>query len=280
MWPSFAYKNSRRIAGAGSFVFCLFFTAWFSRAPVARKLPPEKESSNRGRQVFDSNCATCHGLDGRGGERAPNIATSPGAQQLPDAGLLRIIERGIPAGGMPAFASLGQSRIEAVASFLRTLQGKRSFTSLPGNPQTGRRIFFGKAGCSACHMIRGQGGFIGPDLSTYGESHSSQAIRQAILHPAKDLSVQQGVLTVVTRAGEKYVGVARNEDNFSLQLQTPDGAFHLFMKSDLKSFRREPGSLMPSDFGSKLTPSDLDDLISFLVRVSRRVPFGKEKSSE
>ncbi len=280
MWPSFAYKNSRRIAGAGSSVFCLFVAAWFSKTPVGPKVPPEKEPSNRGRQVFVSNCATCHGLDGRGGERAPNIATSPGAQQLPDAGLLRIIERGIPAGGMPAFSSLGQSRIEAVARFLHTLQGKRSFTSLPGNPQTGRRIFFGRAGCSSCHMVRGQGGFIGPDLSSYSETHSAQEIREAILHPAKDLSLQQSVLTVVTRAGEKYVGIVRNEDNFSLQLQTPDGAFHLFMKSDLKSFRREPGSLMPPDFGSKLTPSDLDDLISFLVRVSRRVPLGKEKSSK
>jgi hypothetical protein len=36
----------------------------------------------------------------------------------------------------------------------------------------------------------------------------------------------------------KYSGRVRNEDNFSLQLQTLDGAFHLFMKSELRSFER------------------------------------------
>src|SRR4030081_2551948 len=37
-----------------------------------------------GEEIFASSCAGCHGLDGRGGERAPNIAGRPAVQQLSD----------------------------------------------------------------------------------------------------------------------------------------------------------------------------------------------------
>jgi cytochrome c oxidase cbb3-type subunit 3 len=33
-----------------------------------------------GAAIFASNCAGCHGADGRGGEHAPNIATTPEVQ--------------------------------------------------------------------------------------------------------------------------------------------------------------------------------------------------------
>jgi len=117
-------------------------------------------------------------------------------------------------------------------------------------------------------MIRGQGGFIGPDLSTYAQTHSPQDIREAILNPNRDMGRQQVVVIAVTRDGHKYLGVARNEDNFSLQLQTLDGAFHLLMKSDLATLRHEPRSLMPSNYGLRLTKNDLDDLVKFLVKSS------------
>jgi hypothetical protein len=45
-------------------------------------------------------------------------------------------------------------------------------------------------------------------------------------------------MIISTQDGQKYSGRVRNEDNFSLQLQTLDGAFHLFMKSELRSFER------------------------------------------
>ena len=78
-----------------------------------------------GRQLYEANCAGCHGLDARGGEHAPNIATIPKLQQMSDAGLVRTVRDGIPAAGMPAFRSrLSQQQLAAVAAFLRTLQAK------------------------------------------------------------------------------------------------------------------------------------------------------------
>ena len=36
----------------------------------------------------------------------------------------------------------------------------------------------------------------------------------------------------------RYQGIIRNEDNFSLQLQSEDGAFHFLSKADLKTIER------------------------------------------
>ena len=44
-----------------------------------------------GAAIFASNCAGCHGADGRGGEHAPNIATAPNVQHLVDRELTGII---------------------------------------------------------------------------------------------------------------------------------------------------------------------------------------------
>jgi putative heme-binding domain-containing protein len=72
----------------------------------------------------------------------------------------------------------------------------------------------------------------------------------------------------MTTAGQRYEGIIRNEDNFSLQLQSTDGAFHFISKSDLKTIDRAQGSMMPSDYGSKLSDAQLNDLISYLLKAA------------
>src|SRR5580700_12099550 len=58
--------------------------------------------SPEGKQAFVARCGICHGLDGRGGEHAPAIATGA-AVQLSDADVERILQSGIPSKGMPSF---------------------------------------------------------------------------------------------------------------------------------------------------------------------------------
>ena len=227
---------------------------------------PVAGGRTEGKQIFVSSCGTCHGMDGRGGVHAPGIAASAAAERLSDEEIERIVRNGIPSGGMPSFRALGPGKIQAVVAYLRTLQGKQSAAPVAGNPARGRQLFFGPAGCAACHMIDGKGGFLGPDLSAYSRSHSPPEMREAIVDPGKSLRFADYTVVAVTRSGRKLVGIARNEDNFSLQLQTPDGAFHLLMRSNLKRLRHEPRSLMPADYGSKLSGQELDDIISFLAQ--------------
>lgn len=243
-------------------------TAW---PQTPRHNPPQKSAgtvSMRGKRTFASTCANCHGLDGRGGERAPNIAENQKVQRLSDSQIEHIVENGVPGTGMPAFHSLEASDVEAVVAYLRTLQGAKQTVKLPGDPVRGETLFFGKAGCSACHIIAGKGGFIASDLSPYARTHATEQIRTAITTPAPATDRQARLVTATMRGGEKIVGRIRNEDNFSLQLQTMDGTFHFITKSDLEGLEYNPQPLMPSDYSSTLSPDDLNDVVSYLMKVA------------
>jgi cytochrome c oxidase cbb3-type subunit III len=225
-------------------------------------------SMSAGKQAFASTCGGCHGLDGKGGERAPNIADRPSVQHLTDAQISHIIQNGKPGTGMPAFHTLTDAQVKSIVAYLRALQGAKRTAHLPGDPTRGQTLFFGKAGCSSCHMVAGQGGFIGADLSEYARTEGIEEIRTAIVDPASSKSGQVHLVTATLHNGDRFVGRIRNEDNFSLQLQELNGTFHLLLKSDIKSIESNSQPLMPSDYGSTLAPQELNDIISYLMSVA------------
>lgn len=235
-------------------------------------LAQDRSSANpggksQGAGLFASNCAVCHGADGRGGEHAPDIATASNVQRLADRNLIDIVKNGISGTGMPGFDWLGQEKILGIVAYLRTLQGKNSALTLPGNAEHGEQLFFGKAQCSECHMAEGKGGFIASDLSYSGLNNSAERLRRVILDPVNSLPAQKKAVTITTTAGEEFTGALRAQDNFSVSIQTMDGAFHYFPKSQLALLEIGAHSLMPFDYRSKLSDSEVNDLVSYLIRI-------------
>ena len=223
-------------------------------------------------RTFAATCAACHGLDGRGGERGPNIATRPEVLRRSDAELLRILRNGIPASGMPSFAALGDSTLAAMVIYLRTLQRKNDTAPIPGNVQHGESLFFGKARCSDCHAVNGKGGFIGSDLSDYAAGSSPAEIKSAIVSPDIDAKQSRSKTMLTLRDGTSWEGLLRNEDNFSLQLQSTDGVFHFIQKSEIAEMRPAAQPLMPDDYGKSLSAAELDDIVGYLMSVAREHP--------
>jgi cytochrome c oxidase cbb3-type subunit 3 len=215
---------------------------------------------NPGQPIYEAHCAACHGLDAHGGE-APSIASTPEVQALTDAQLTQIIHDG-HTGGMPGFATmLSDSDIAAVVSYLRQLQHEGHGPAVPGNVADGKALFFGSAGCSQCHMIKGEGGFIASDLT--GAPLSADEIRNAIISPAAEPN--DVLTTVVMKNGQKFSGIVRNEDNFSIQLLDEKGAFHLIDKANVARIERATTPLMPSDYATRLSPKQLQDLIAYVA---------------
>jgi putative heme-binding domain-containing protein len=225
----------------------------------------EPKSSVPGRASFNSTCAGCHGLDGHGSDKAVNIASGR-ARALSDTQLASIISNGIPETGMPAFHTLTQAQVHALVSYLRSLQGKAEARVLPGDPKRGRELFFGKGGCAACHSISGEGGFLGPDLTEYAATNSPEGLRNEITKFPRTPAHGYRPAVVTTTRGERLEGLIRNEDNFSMQLQTADGNFHLLRKSDVQSCEHRDGSLMPANYRDKFSDSELNDLVSYLMK--------------
>jgi alcohol dehydrogenase (cytochrome c) len=76
-------------------------------------LAAAQSSAPPGRSEFTARCASCHGGDANGGERAPAIR-----RDRTDAQLIDLIRRGKPATGMPAF-NLPAADMQRLIAFIR-----------------------------------------------------------------------------------------------------------------------------------------------------------------
>ena len=119
-------------------------------------------------------------------------------------------------------------------------------------------------------MVRGEGGFFASDLSEYANGRSPEAVRDSIVSPNKNLDPRRRIVVVTLPSGKKLEGMARNEDNFSMQLLTEDGVIHLLTKSELSTLTYGKESPMPADYGTRLSSAELDDLVNYLYSVRKQ----------
>lgn len=249
----------------------------FGRNPTSKESASGAKPDLRGKNIFEAKCATCHGLDGLGGEHAPDIIRRSGVKALSDETLLNVIHDGIPEEGMPGFPNLGGEDAQAVVAYVRFLQGRSAGNPVPGDAARGHDLFFGKAGCSACHQITGRGQFVVGDLAGFARDHPADEILDAIFRPTGG---PRETATAVVRDGRRFFGIIRNEDNASLQLQDADGRFYLLMKSSLISVQRKTGAPMPVDYGQRLSSTEIDDLVGYILRESRPAATSSSPSAE
>ncbi len=217
-----------------------------------------------GASLYLSQCAVCHGERGEGG-RGPSLARPTLRNAPDDKALFAVIRRGIPNSGMPGVA-LAESEIHTLIGYVRTLGRVAVASALPGNPQRGRQIYFGKSGCSECHRV------VGPDLNGIGARRSAAYLRTSLIDPGADLPVGFVMLEALTKDGRKVTGSRVNEDTFSLQLLDAQGRVHSFWKWELHEWKRQPRrSPMPS-YRGVLSEMDLDDVTAFLAGWQEAMP--------
>jgi putative heme-binding domain-containing protein len=236
--------------------------------PTANPLPANVD---QGKATFEQRCSVCHGLDG-GGAMGPNIQGIP--MRIGAPVVASTIKNGIT-GAMPAFGGqLSDAQIQQVIAYLLTLTRKDAGTVI-GDAAKGKEVYEA-SGCAACHIIDGQGGDSGPELTKVGALRGPGYLKTTLLYPGSDLPqahvfLETGGLLdymfvhIVTNEGKTYDGTRVVEDSFRIVIRDAKGDFHSFRKSDLKEFKKEPGkSVMPS-FKDKLSAAQIDDLVAYLA---------------
>jgi putative heme-binding domain-containing protein len=263
-----------------NFVYLFFFITLNFSSPVslqdksAPSASPNSDSIEAGKSNFRVNCSYCHGIDANGGFRAPSLVSGHFSHGSSDESILNNILHGIPGTAMPA-NDIDEPTAREIIAYLRSLQKTRQ-PPATGNPESGRKLFFGTAACSQCHMVQGQGGRFGPDLSRVGAARPREYLVESIREPDAQLTERfvaidfgtnpptYELVTVTTGKGTAISGVVLNEDTFSLQLMDDREKIYSWQKSELKSVVHEHRSPMPKYDTQQISAVQLDDLIAFL----------------
>ena len=215
-----------------------------------------------GQRIFDAQCAWCHGNGGDGGT-GPNLhGRLRHATSL--ASIVDIITNGIPGTDMPSFRlGLTERSTRQAATYVLSLSRSSSRPG-PGNAERGAAVYQ-STGCGSCHVVDGQGGILGPELTGIGSRRGVLYLREALVKPAASHPPGFLVVRAVPASGAEVRGVRVNEDVFWIHIRDASGAVHTLQKSDLARVDREiDGTLMPS-YESRLSPAQLDDVVAYLA---------------
>ena len=74
-----------------------------------------------GRKLYRQHCAECHGAEGHGGEKAPDLH-APEVQKASPGRLFWFLKNGDLDAGMPSWSKLPDQRLWQLTSYLKTLQ--------------------------------------------------------------------------------------------------------------------------------------------------------------
>ncbi len=153
---------------------------------------------------------------------------------------------------------------------------------LEGDPAKGREIFFGKsAECTKCHVVHGEGGQVGPDLSSIAATRSVKYIVESVLDPAAVIAsgFEQTALSLADWS--EISDVVRGETDEELVLADSTGPLHTILKDEIDNRVEEPGSPMPYNFAELVTVSEFHDLLAYLLTLTGdEVAAGETSGSE
>ena len=222
-----------------------------------------------GAAQFRQFCTGCHGRGGEGGQgegQGPNLATNWEVRRSKDPELFGFIRNGVKGTSMPAFA-LPDDQIWQLAAFVRSLNAPAISLPVEGDVDAGKALFFGTGECAACHMIRGRGGYLGPDLSDIGALRRLGELRESLSNPNMEASSIYQPVVLTDAQGRQIRAVAKHISPWSAQVLDAHGDLHMMQGSELKRLSLQKTSWMAVALATKhLAPEDIKNLTAFLSR--------------
>ena len=126
-----------------------------------------------------------------------------------------------------------------------------------------------KLACLSCHQALGQGGNVGPDLSTAGLCLKPEEIVESLLWPRRQVKEGYTAFTIATADGKVRQGYKVRESANRLEFRDPtSGNVFQVSKNEIDELRTD-GSLMPEGLAESLSKNDRRDLVRFLLELGR-----------
>jgi putative heme-binding domain-containing protein len=215
-----------------------------------------------GGRIYAEQCDRCHGASGIG-VSGVDLRSGKFRNAATDMQLRNLITRGIPTAGMPSFP-LNAAELTGVVAYLRNMNTVDRGSLKPGDAARGKLLFEGRGACLSCHRVLDKGSRSAPDLSDIGAIRSAGALERALTDPDNQMMPINRPVHIVTKAGQSIAGRRLNEDTYTVQITDEQGRLMSVEKKDLREFKIETKSPMPS-YKGELTANELADLIAYLL---------------
>ena len=207
------------------------------------------------------------------------VTTQPGAAEL-----LKAAEDGKLAADLRLQAAVDLSNVrwgqtkERAASILPPPQSKGSEALPPtselakrtGDARKGEILYFKEeVACSTCHVVRGKGTDIGPNLSEIGSKLGKDAIIESILDPNAGVSFGFEAHSIELKNGDELYGLKISETENEISIKDLRGIVTRAKKSDIAKHQQLKSSIMPAGLQATLTTQEFVDLVEFLASLKK-----------
>ena len=225
---------------------------------------------NQGERYFLRQCSRCHGQDAKGSDEtgAPDL-TGALSRANTDAGIYRILRDGIAGTAMlPVPADTPEPTVWQTVAYINSLRTDPANIDLPGSASQGLALYNGEGECAQCHMVNGDGGRLGPDLSFVGEDLDPDELKSALTDPDEDVAPRWWTVRVTQQDGSVVEGLRMREDTFGIRVIDEDANLWSFRKSEIDSYEREESSTMPS-YAQSMSENEIDHLVAYLFSLRK-----------
>jgi cytochrome c oxidase cbb3-type subunit 3 len=249
-------------------------------AGAAQKATPAQIDAGRAR--FAAQCGFCHGRDAAGGETGPDLTRSAVVgEDVRGNKIGAVVRAGRPDKGMPAFSSIAEADVVAIAAFLHdatakasSLNGNRRNVSPAdletGNAEAGKRYFTGAGGCATCHDASPTGTF-----ATVAKRYQGLALLQRMLYPTGGRGEQatppvRPTVTVTPDSGSPITGKLAYRDEFTVALVDAEGWNRSFSLDRAKISVQDPLQAHVDQL-AKYTDADMHDVLAYIQSLAKQV---------
>ena len=234
--------------------------------------PGDPAVIERGRNIYSTNCAFCHGADTRGAS-GPSLLRSAVVLDDKNGELIGpVVQAGRPDRGMPKFP-LSSDQIADLAAFLHSFavagydtSRQRPATIVVGNATAGEALF--KTKCSSCHSTTG-------DLQGLATRIAEpRTLQQSWLMPGSTVGRGGGpapararppTAVVTLPSGQKFEGELERVDDFFAAIRTADGVRRAFRTTDGTRVDVKDPLIAHRELLPTYTDAEIHNVTAFLV---------------
>ena len=129
------------------------------------------------------------------------------------------------------------------------------------DPFRGKKIYNER--CGKCHQMFGEGGNIGPDLTSYNRRDTLNLLIN-IVQPSAEIREGFENYKVLTLDGRIVVGFISDQNQHVVVVRQSDGQVSTIERTDIDEMAAQKTSLMPDGLLKDLDEQQLRDLFAFL----------------